>query len=853
MGNKYKIILFLLMVSIIIFPLRIILVRLAEGDEEITEETIADGSEVQLLAFNDRDFNEDLNMNLVSQNEHLELYLNQETAEFAITQIKSGETWFSNPVDREDDSIVSGENRGLLNSQLILNYYNPNGQTTRMESSRDSVLMEQVEMEYIENGFKVTYTFGAAAMGFGIIPQRISSERFETVILDRIEDNRLRGDLQRRYRYIEEEDVWERRDASFPALIMERTNALLEEIGYTEDDLDFDNSENMYSGESIANHPYFAIPLIVQLDGEDLLVSIPTNEVEYNERYPIRNIHLLPFFGAANDEEEGYMLVPDGSGALIDLNNNKSNYQPFNAPVYGNDKAVFSKEESLLSETVRLPVYGMKQTDKAFFAIIESGDAVASIHADVAGRLNQYNTIHSRFLINEVGEVTLSGGERSSTVSMIQKDPFDKDILVRFGFLQGEDATYNGMATYYQGYLVEKHDLEPVDYNDNIPFYLDVVGSIWKRNTFLGIPYKTLEPLTTFEETQSIIEELQTANVQNLKLRYTGWFNEGVDHKIPKKVSVDRQLGGSQGLEDFSEFLTENGIDFYPDVAFMMVNRNSFGFSPNRDASRFITRRVAEIYPYNPASYTIDRSKSVQYILSPSKLDSFVDSFIEEYQLLKIDGVSLRDLGNELNSDFREKDLVNREETKILVEEQLNKFSDTFANMLTIGGNSMVLPYTDHILEIPTNSSEFNITDRSIPFYQMVIHGYIDYAGSPVNISSNQSVRYHTLKAMETGSNVYFQWFYTDPSIVKETEFNYLYSSNYELWFEEAVEMYQQVNEVLKNVRTLPITAHEELANGVYKTTYGSDYSVIVNYNNKEVVIDGIAIGPEDYKIRQGE
>jgi hypothetical protein len=164
-----------------------------------------------------------------------------------------------------------------------------------------------------------------------------------------------------------------------------------------------------------------------------------------------------------------------------------------------------------------------------------------------------------------------------------------------------------------------------------------------------------------------------------------------------------------------------------------------------------------------------------------------------------------------------------------------------------------VLPYAKSILNVPLESSGFNITDHSVPFYQMVIHGYIDYAGSPVNLSADQNPQQQLLKALETGSNLYFNWFYEEPSSIKETEFNHLFSSNYKLWLDDAITMYNEANEVLNEVREKSITSHKKLIEGVYETTFGEDYSVIVNYNEKTVVVDGITIEAENYKIRQGE
>ena len=44
------------------------------------------------------------------------------------------------------------------------------------------------------------------------------------------------------------------------------------------------------------------------------------DEIKEGKEYSIVAIHLLPSFAAADWNDEGYMLVPDGSGALIGYN-----------------------------------------------------------------------------------------------------------------------------------------------------------------------------------------------------------------------------------------------------------------------------------------------------------------------------------------------------------------------------------------------------------------------------------------------------------------------------------------------------------------------------------------------------
>ncbi|MBS4178993.1 DUF5696 domain-containing protein [Lederbergia citrea] len=793
-------------------------------------------------------------MKLVASSEQLELYFDEENADFAIKEKANGEIWYSSPQDRANDVLAVAENKGLLSAQVILTYFNTNGQTTRLDSYKDSVLKEQFEFEQVENGIKIIYTIGNASKGIEQVPRRISKERFHTLILDKIKDEKVRKDFEKRYKFIKEEDVYERRDTAFSKVALNRAVKLFAEVGYTEEDLAQDNAEHGEEAGEEQSFPMFTVPMLVQLEDDNVIVKINGNELAYNEQFPINTLQILPFFGAANQNETGYMFVPDGSGALIELNNGKNHYQPYSARVYGKDEAVFEKTDNVTSESIKLPVFGMKRGDHAFLSIIEEGDGIAAIEADVSGRLNSYNAIYSSYVVKSSGEITLAGGNRSSTTSIFQKGEFKENITLRYAFLDGDKANYAGMASYYQNYLIDKHQLEPLTAEDDIPFYLELTGSIWKRKTILGIPYKSLVPLTTFAEGEKIVKELTEANINNLKVRYIGWFNEGVNHKVPTKVQVDSKIGGKKGLESFSEFLSENGTDFYPDVAFSNVYRNTIGFSPSKDASRYITKKVAEVYPTNRATYRQDiANRTPYYLLSPAKLPSYVDGFIKDYEQFNIKGLSLRDLGESIHADYKEKKVINREQSKKIVEEQMSKINEQYSDLLVIGGNAPVLPYAKSILDAPLSSSGFNITDQSVPFYQMVIHGYIDYAGSPVNLSTDQNIKKQILRSLETGSNVYFSWFYEDPSLIKDSEFNHLLSANYQLWLDESIQMYNEVNDVLKVVRDKPISSHEELGKGVFKTTYGHDYSIIVNYNEQAAAIDGLTIEAESYMIRQGE
>lgn len=821
----------------------------SEMEEESSETEVGTGSSIAFPT--ETEVSDIEKMELMASNPALELYFNEENAEFAVKEINSGHIWYSNPANRANDPIANPENKSFLSAQVALKYFDGNGQTVLFDTYKDSVSNDQFTFEKVQDGFKIVYTLGSESKGIEQIPVKISEERFHTLILDKISDEKDKKDFENRFfKYIEEEKVYERRDGAFSPLTLGRTLTVFEEVGYTEEDVAFDNAEHGGEGAESASYPSFTIPLLVELDGDQLVVTLDGEELEYEEQYPINEIQVLPFFGAADQNETGYILVPDGSGALIELNNNKGTYRPFSAKIYGRDEMETERSRNLTSEAIRLPVFGMKQGDNAFFGVVEDGDGIGKIEAEVSNLANSYNTVSSSFIVKESEEITLQGGEQSNTIYTIQKGDFNEMIKIRYAFLEGDDANYTGMANLYQEYLVEKHNLESIEEDSDIPFYLELSGAIWKRKTILGIPYRSLQSLTTFEQGEEIINELLNSNINNIKLRYTGWFNEGINHKIPTNIKIDRVLGGKKGFNEFHGFLQDHDVELYPDVALANIYRNTFGFSPSKDASRYITKEVAEIRPINPATYRPNNNRESYYLLSPDRLPDHVDGFIDSYEKLNLNSVSLRDLGDKIHSDFRETNVINREQSKETAAEQLNIISDKIPNILASGGNEFIFPYVNEVINVPTRSSEFNITDKTIPFYQMVIQGYIDHAGEPVNLSTDQNINHHILKSLETGSNIYFSWFYEDSSMIKDTEYNDLISGNYEAWLDEAVQMYEEVNSILKKVRGQQITAHKEWRTGVYETTYDNDYSVIVNYNNYPVNIDSITVEAENYSIR---
>ena len=235
------------------------------------------------------------------------------------------------------------------------------------------------------------------------------------------------------------------------------------------------------------------------------------------------------------------------------------------------------------------------------------------------------------------------------------------------------------------------------------------------------------------------------------------------------------------------------------------------GFDYSEQTLRTIDDRYTSKREYDATFQSFQRVFSVA--VSPWAYDAMVETFIGEFkdQGLKSSGISASTLGTDLNSDFDQEDPYNREDNKEFTVDALKQLSKEFGNIMIDGGNAYTLGYVSHILNMPLDGSRYLRASQAIPFMGMVLHSYVQYAGSPTNMEGDTA--YEILKIIENGASPYFMLSYQNTNELKE--FQYLsdyYSVNFQIWLDDIREIYETVNEALKDVQNVPITSHEFIA-----------------------------------------
>ena len=789
-------------------------------------------------------------MVLAADSSELSLYYNKETSEIAVKDKRQGDIWYSNPVKRKSDALASGFEKELLSSQLSVSFRDAVGTLTTYTNFAQSISTKQFKPESIPNGIRITYTIGDTSLGVEALPRLITKARLSEKVLSKLDAATAKYVEKRYYPHADNPELLERLDAQVSrTLVLSKMMEAFEKAGYSAEDLAADNADNGIQGSASPTKPNFTIPLEYRLDGGSLLVSIPMSRAKEGAGFQLRSIDVLNFFGAADKEQQGYMLVPDGSGSLIRLNNGKLKEEQYVQRIYGMDPNDNSWRRGQVSESARMPVFGMKAGEAAWFAVIEKGDAMASVAADVSGKKNSYNFVHSSFTLRGEDELELYTGNKVQEIQLLNDQLYRGDIVIRYSFLDHANASYSGMAALYRSRLAADNVLRPLQNEGSIPFYLDILGAVDKQKSFLGVPYRSVVPMTTFQQAGGIAAQLQQQGVNRLMMRYSGWSNGGVNHASPNSLHAGSSLGGRSGMQTLQKQLEENGGELFPDTAFQRIYHDDGGFKPSADAARFVTREQAELFPYNRALNRMDMTLGSYYLLSPTKLPYYVDSFLSDYKKKGAIGLSLRDLGDVLSSDYREGRVVQREASKRIVEQQLAKIRESVDQTLLSGGNAYAWPYADHMIDVPAASSGFVITDEEVPFYEMVVHGYISYGGQAWNLADEQNMRKQLLRSLELGAAPHFSLSYESSSQLKFTAFSAQFSSESELWLKEAADLYQEIDKALAPVQNDVIAEHIRHPGGVVEVRYSKGTTLLINYSNVAQSVNGHKIEPESYWI----
>jgi hypothetical protein len=255
----------------------------------------------------------------------------------------------------------------------------------------------------------------------------------------------------------------------------------------------------------------FEIPFKLVLKEDFVEITLLYKEVKEKGKGKVSDIELLPNWGEGSADQDGYIFIPDGSGAIIEYKDIISRIDTYSGRVYGKDPSQdLVYPEISDSQMVRLPLFGIRQDSSAILSVITAGDALATVNA-VA---NNNNAIVSASFIYRESDLTgiQENGGATRTMTILQSKPVSVQPVIRQYYLNGDDATYSGMANTYRSYLESKGILKNKTNKQTSAVSFEVFGAVSQQKSFMGIPYNHILAVTSFKDLEKLSEKLKKDN-----------------------------------------------------------------------------------------------------------------------------------------------------------------------------------------------------------------------------------------------------------------------------------------------------------------------------------------------------
>ncbi|MFS0614595.1 DUF5696 domain-containing protein [Lederbergia ruris] len=596
----------------------------------------------------------------------------------------------------------------------------------------------------------------------------------------------------------------------------------------------------------------FVIPVEVRLADDYVETRILADDIVDGKEAPkdkeeakkdpksrLVSLRLFPFLGAETSEKEnGYVFLPDGPGALIEFQKDRaSTNNLYTERVYGDDLAFSSNSTLSNRQPVRMPTFGIKAGNDAFLGIIEDGDVYANIVSAPSQSLSQYNWVTAEHLFRfkffqPTNRKTFAGFHTYS--EEMQRG----DRSVRYYMLEGKDPGYVDMATKYREYLMKDQGLSRQEASENIRLQLDLLGGGTKngfiRDSFLS--------LTTTEEATQMVKELNSLGVEDMEIHYYGWQRKGYEN-YGGHFPVAKKLGGNEGMKKFVDFAHNKGFAVYLDASsYTFNNTNKDGFRPNRDGLRDLSSTIIKFYEYGGDNV----------LVSPKFMEKTILKDFKKAKELQIDGYLYGSgIGAMLSTDYNDQHFADRQEAKEIQENIMAKTKEELGEVRVTYGNFYSLKNINHLRQMENDYSYDLFVDRKIPFAQIALHGLMSYSFDYGNIGGDTKESF--LQGIEYGALPSFILTYEKTQkLMDSNSLRRFYSTYYKGWEEEIAAQYQSFNEALADVQDQFIVDHQQIAKGVFKTTYENGKSIVVNYNKQPYHHGDLAVEAEDYTILEG-
>ncbi len=593
------------------------------------------------------------------------------------------------------------------------------------------------------------------------------------------------------------------------------------------------------------NDEGFMIPLEFKLTENGMDVSVIFEKIKDTPEKRINSIDVLPYLGAAGTKEKGYMVIPDGSGAIINYNNKKVEFSPYEKDFFGGNMGRLINLSPTDEEKIRLPYFGMCSGKEALSATVTKGAETASLYASVAGKICNYNRIYTKAVYRAYDTVDLKdfvGKEMFAKYSALDHVSLKK-YTVSYSILNDKNANIVGIADDVRNKLFP--DIPKQKDSGKLKMFLDLYGAVQKEKAFLGIRFTGVQKLTTYKQAKKIISSFKESGIDNLKIGYRYCSDLSYNGKISSEISPSFFLGGKSGFKSLLKFAEENNADIFPYVNFVSFKKNGNSYASLKDAIMGLQLNLVELYPYNINDGQRNTTEKPTYLVAASRYNKAKKQLLKSLKNYNT-GFLFDESANYIYSDYV-KNGYQVDKTKSSQEEIFNSVKKNNGTVMMSNPNSYALKYADYLSDIPMQSSEYYIFDKDVPLTQLILKGYVTYSTTALNIKGITDST--ILKIIETGSNIKFNIIYSEGKNILGTELNnQLYGAAYSTTKDTAIKVYNKLTPVFDKISGAKVIDYES-ENDIVNISYDNGIKIILNYNTTPITSRFGTVKANGYKI----
>ncbi|MCR3906431.1 MAG: DUF5696 domain-containing protein [Tenericutes bacterium] len=571
----------------------------------------------------------------------------------------------------------------------------------------------------------------------------------------------------------------------------------------------------------------FNFDVVISLNQGSLEVYIPVEQIEESgDIYRLLGIQVFPYFGAAREDDfPGYIVIPDGVGALVRTNARHNTY--FQARFYGTDIGY----GTMTIPNLTVPVFGIVHETGAngYFVNVLEGSENAQLLANFWGDNTRYHRIGTRYNVRHIYRYIINkAGEGNETIS---DEMTTQDLRLSYQFLSDDEASYVGIAKGYRDHLIAEGVLTQREkvVEGNIPIQLDYLMSDHEPS-FIG---STRVTMTTASQVLNAYEYFKSEGIHNQQLTLMGWSRDGFINRNPYRTnSWDKR-----GIENLSEHVIEDGNTIYLTNDYIVSSELSRRVIYNRDVARSLDRLKIVRNRRN-----LNGQVTEVYHLYPEQSLSMAKSDINFFNDLGVSGLSMHQLGSTLFSYY---DQGNYGRSYGL--EYYQEIASLYDQLVLSNSNVYMYQYIDGYSNMAITNSQYDYYTDLVPLIPIILKGSISYYTPNLNFNALAEDRFLTM--VDFAINPSYMLTHENTYEMRYTASNIFYTTTLSDYEEEIVTAYHYVNDALKYVTDAYVIDREVIETGLVKVSYSNQVSIYVNYNYTSRNVDALTIAARSYEV----